>query len=93
MTNHYQLLAKLKGHKNNDPPSICYVPMSNCLISGEKVYQKDNHLANDGPKMDNKDPEQAPTYLALKSKMGSYEKFSKKAALNPSKFEIIVWNL
>lgn len=47
--------------------------MSNCLISGEKVYQKDNHLANNGPTMDNKDPAQAPNYLSLKSKVGSYE--------------------
>lgn len=36
MTNYYQLIAKLKGHKNSDPPSICYVPQSCCLITGEK---------------------------------------------------------
>ena len=36
LTNHYQLLGKLIGHKNQDPPSMCYVPESGCLITGEK---------------------------------------------------------
>lgn len=26
MTNHYNLIAKLKGHKNKHPPSICFIP-------------------------------------------------------------------
>jgi hypothetical protein len=32
----YKLLGKFRGHKNNDPPTIYYVPQSGCLISGEK---------------------------------------------------------
>ena len=40
VANAYQLLAKLKGHKNSAPPSICYVPHSCCLITGEKELQE-----------------------------------------------------
>jgi hypothetical protein len=36
MTNYYKLLAKMKGHRNSDPPTLCYVAQSGCLISGEK---------------------------------------------------------
>jgi WD40 repeat protein len=25
MTNYYQLLARLRGHKNSDPPTLFYV--------------------------------------------------------------------
>jgi hypothetical protein len=45
LTNNYQLIAKLKGHKNNDPPTICYIPQSNCLVSAEKNYEKDNFVS------------------------------------------------
>ena len=38
-TNHYKLIAKLRGHKNSDPPSICYIPQSNCLVSAEKSFE------------------------------------------------------
>ena len=56
LTNYYQLIAKLKGHQNNDPPSICYVPQSNCLISGEKTYAKDNFVGSSESKMNFDDP-------------------------------------
>lgn len=32
-----KLLAKLKGHKSHNPPTIAYVSESGCLISGEKL--------------------------------------------------------
>lgn len=32
----YPLIAKLRGHKNDGAPSICYITHSNCLISAEK---------------------------------------------------------
>ena len=38
--NYYQLLAKLRGHKNSDPPTLYYVPSSGCLISGEKFLSE-----------------------------------------------------
>ena len=41
----YPLIAKLKGHKNNDAPSVCYIPHSNCLVSAEK-----NTTGNTPPK-------------------------------------------
>jgi hypothetical protein len=44
-TNYYQLLAKLKGHKNRDPPSICYVPHSCCLVTGEKHLDEGTYAA------------------------------------------------
>jgi len=45
VTNYYQLLAKLKGHKNADPPSLCYVPQSCCLITGEKHLDEQAYAA------------------------------------------------
>ena len=42
MTNHYKLIAKLRGHKNSDPPSICYIPQSNCLVSAEKSFETED---------------------------------------------------
>jgi hypothetical protein len=43
--NYYQLLAKLRGHRNSDPPTICYVPQSCCLISGEKHLDEGAYAA------------------------------------------------
>jgi len=51
LTNNYQLIAKLRGHKNNDPPTICYIPQSNCLVSAEKNYEKDNFVSKGDTKM------------------------------------------
>jgi hypothetical protein len=48
VANAYQLLAKLKGHKNADPPSICYVPHSCCLITGEKELREQEYDAPKG---------------------------------------------
>jgi hypothetical protein len=48
VANAYQLLAKLKGHKNTDPPSICYVPHSCCLITGEKELREQDYDAPQG---------------------------------------------
>ena len=49
MTNNYQLIAKLKGHKNDDPPSICFIPHSNCLVTAEKYYEVDKLVNNEEP--------------------------------------------
>lgn len=46
MTNYYQLLAKLRGHKNSDPPTLHYVPHSGCLISGEKHLSEISYRPN-----------------------------------------------
>lgn len=32
-----RLLAKLDGHLTSNPPTICYVKESGCLVSGEKL--------------------------------------------------------
>lgn len=43
MQNYYQLLARLKGHRNADPPSVCYVPHSCCLVSAEKHLDEQDY--------------------------------------------------
>jgi len=61
LTNHYKLIAKLKGHKNHDPPSICYVPSSGCLITGEKYLTGDPYAEpSKASTADN--PDFAPTF-------------------------------
>lgn len=92
MTNHYQVIAKLKGHKNDDPPSICYIPHSNCLVSAEKNYEVDKLVNNEEP-MQVDDPDVAPSYISQKSKSGTYEKFAQRKNKNDNRCEIIVWNL
>lgn len=63
MTNHFPLLARLKGHKNSDPPTICYIAQSNCLVSAEKNYDVDR-IANNEEPMAGDDPNTAPSYIA-----------------------------
>ena len=92
LTNHYQLLAKLKGHKNNDPPSICYIPQSNCLVSAEKNYETDR-LINDAKPMNLDDPDEAPSHIAQKSKIGTYEKYADNKNSSGGRCEILIWNL
>jgi hypothetical protein len=66
--NQYPLLAKLAGHKNQDPPSICYISESGCLISGEKhmnsfpLPQEDSKSSDDS-----EDEESAAATAAAKA--------------------------
>ena len=92
MTNNYQLIAKLKGHKNDDPPSICFIPHSNCLVTAEKYYEVDKLVNNEEP-IQGDDPTAAPSYITQNSKAGSYEKFATRKKTNDQKCEIIIWNL
>ena len=72
LTNHYELLAKLQGHKNTDPPTICYVASSGCLITGEKYMSafKNSESADDRLKAD--DPDAIPTQYGTKKNNDSY---------------------
>ena len=80
------MIAKLRGHKNNDPPSICYISHSNVLVSAEKHYSKRSSLAKkkkqESAKKDKKkdrsaeDPDHNPSHLTDKNQKGTYESFS-----------------
>ena len=73
MTNYYQLLAKLKGHKNTDPPTLHYVAQSGCLISGEKFLAESAYKPGKDsmPKAD--DPSIPVSHKFQKSSQGAYE--------------------
>ena len=75
--NYYQLLAKLKGHRNSDPPSICYIPQSCCLVSGEK------HL----------DELMPATAKGEAKNTGSYETYNQRGKDAEKPCEILTWNL
>lgn len=54
----YPLIARLRGHKNDGAPSICYIPQSNCLVSAEK-YTQGNGMPQDMSNLPkNDDPSQ-----------------------------------
>lgn len=46
MQNRFELLARLRGHRNQDPPTICYVAQSGCLVSGEKHLSEQPYKPN-----------------------------------------------
>ena len=92
LTNHYQLIAKLRGHKNNDPPSMCYIAQSNCLVSAEKSYETDK-LVNNAAAMRGDDPDTAPSHIAQNASVSSYAKFAGQRNSSDQKCEICVWNL
>ena len=73
MPNYYQLLAKLRGHRNSDPPSICYIPSSGCLISGEKHLSEALYKAGKDsfPKTD--DPNKPVSHKFQKSNLSVYD--------------------
>jgi hypothetical protein len=76
--NQYPLLAKLVGHKNQDPPSLCYISESGCLITGEK-HMTAFPLPKEESKAGEDSEEDTPRSTAAPQKA--------------SKCEIIVWNL
>jgi hypothetical protein len=92
MANAYQLLAKLKGHKNNDPPSICYVPHSCCLITGEKELSEQDYDAPKGSFPATADPSVPASNKFQKSREGPYEKHNSRGQKGHP-FEILIWNI
>jgi hypothetical protein len=92
VANAYQLLAKLKGHKNADPPSICYVPHSCCLITGEKELQEQDYDAPRGSFPATADQSVPSSNKFQKSKQGAYEKHNARGQKGHP-FEILIWNL
>ena len=92
LTNHYQLIAKFRGHKNSDPPSICYIPQSNCLVSAEKNFENEALRGGEGANTAD-DPEVAPTHIAQKSRVSSYERFANRHNKEDARCEILIWNI
>jgi hypothetical protein len=61
-----------------EPPTICYIPQSGCLVSAEKHLSSD-HFGNNAEKaFKGEDPSVPPTLLGTKNNQSSYEKFSKR---------------
>ena len=90
MRNYYQMLAKLKGHKNQDPPSICFIPQSCCLISGEKDLSEKQYQPSKGSFPSTSDPNVPSSHKFQKSNEDAYTKHN---ARNQGQFEILIWNI
>ena len=41
-----KLLARLEGHRTSNPPTLCYVPESGCLVSGDKLEKRHQYNSN-----------------------------------------------
>jgi len=74
MSNYYKLLAVFKGHKNQDPPSICYVPSSCCLVSGEKNLNEGEYQPPSKSMPNPTDPTIPASHKFQKSNQDAYEK-------------------
>lgn len=92
VTNYYPLIAKLKGHKNSDPPSICYVPQSCCLITGEKHLDEQAHAPPKSTFPGTADASVPASHKFQKSKQGAYEKHQSRGAKGQP-CEILIWNI
>jgi hypothetical protein len=90
--NYYQLLARLKGHRNADPPSICYVPHSCCLVSAEKHLDEQDYQPPKSSFPAAADPSVPASHKFQKSSQGAYEKHQTRGQQGqPS--ELLIWNL
>jgi len=92
MTNYYQLLAKLKGHKNTDPPSICYVPHSCCLVTGEKHLDEGAYAAPRDSYPAAADPTVPSSHKFQKSNQDAYERHQARGQQGQP-CELLIWNL
>jgi hypothetical protein len=90
--NYYQLLAKLRGHKNSDPPTICYVSQSCCLVSGEKHLDEGAYAAPKGSFPGAADPSVPSSHKFQKSTQGGYEKHQTRGQQG-APCELLIWNL
>ena len=78
MQNSYQLIAKLKGHKNDFAPSICYVPQSNCIVSAEKHCRGNNTMPNTNSLPKASDPTSNPNPRISNAGASSYQEFTSR---------------
>ncbi len=86
-------MAKLRGHKNNDPPTLYYVAQSGCLISGEKYLAESQYRPSRDtfPKVE--DPTLPVSHKFQKSSSTAYERHADRENNSNFKSEIIIWNL
>lgn len=92
--NYYHLLAKLKGHKNSDAPSICYVPQSCCLISGEKHMDESSYRAPKGSFPEPSKPGVPNSHkFQQKSNTDSYARNADRVDKGGPICEVLIWNL
>ncbi len=91
--NRYELLARLRGHRNSDPPTICYVAQSGCLVSGEKhLAERSYQPSRDSiPKVE--DPTIPLSHKFQKSSESAYQRHATREASSSYKSEIIIWNI
>lgn len=62
----YPLIARLRGHKNDGAPSICYIAHSNCLVSAEK-HPSGNNMPQDFSKVPKHEDPSAPISHKVKT--------------------------
>lgn len=92
LTNYYQLIAKLKGHKNQDPPSLCYVPQSCCLVTGEKNLSESTYSPPKSSYPATSDATVPASHKFQRSSQGAYERHQERGAKG-GVCEILIWNL
>jgi hypothetical protein len=67
------MIAKLRGHKNNDAPCICYIAQSNCLVSAEKNVTGNNMTTDYNKVSKNDDPNQHPSHKISVGQKSGYQ--------------------
>jgi hypothetical protein len=91
--NKYELLSKLRGHRNSDPPTICYVAQSGCLVSGEKHLNEKMYQPSRGSMPQIDDPSIPLSHKFMKSSESVYDRHSNREDSSSFKSEIIIWNI
>jgi len=91
--NHFQLLARLRGHRNNCPPTIAYIPQSGCLITGEKHFKEPSYQTPKETYPSLEDPSKPVLHQFLKSSQTTYERVADKQQQAGFSAEIIIWNI
>jgi hypothetical protein len=86
-------LAKLRGHRNSDPPTICYVAQSGCLVSGEKHLNERSYQPSKGSMPKVEDPSIPLSHKFQKSTESMYERHANREENSNYKSEIIIWNI
>jgi len=86
-------LAKLRGHRNSDPPTICYVAQSGCLVSGEKHLNERPYQPSKGSMPKIEDPSIPLSHKFQKSTETVYERHANREEHSNFKSEIIIWNI
>lgn len=93
MHNYYQLLARLRGHRNTEPPTLLYIPFSGCLISGEKHVKEVPYQSKNESFYKASDPTVPVSHQFAKSNETIYEKHASREERGQFKSEILIWNI